>query len=62
MAKSLKITQVKSAIDRHYKQKRTLEALGIKKVNGTVIQADNPVIRGMVKKISHLLTVEEVEA
>ncbi len=61
MAK-LKITQVKSAIDRHFKQKRTLEALGIKRMNGTVVHADNSVIRGMINKVSHLVTVEEVEA
>ncbi len=61
MAK-LKITQVKSGIDRHYKQKRTLVALGIKKMNGTVTHEDNGVIRGMINKVSHLVTVEEVEA
>lgn len=60
MAK-LKITQVKSAIDRHYKQKRTIEALGIKKMNGSVIHDDNAVIRGMVNKVIHLVKVEEVE-
>jgi len=60
MAK-IKITQTRSAIDRNYKQKRTLEALGIKKMNGFVIQEDNPVIRGMVTKVTHLVTVEEIE-
>ncbi len=60
MAK-IKITQTRSAIDRSYKQKRTLVALGLKKMNGFVIQDDNPVIRGMVTKITHLVTVEEIE-
>ena len=60
MAK-LKITQVKSAIDRHYKQKRTLVALGIKKMNKSVIHDDNEVIRGMIYKVTHLVNVEEIE-
>ncbi len=62
MAKKLKITQVKSTICRSGKQKRTIEALGIKKMNRTVIQDDNSVIRGMVNKVCHLVNVEEVEA
>ena len=61
MAK-IKVTQVRSAIDRHYSQKRTLVALGIRKMNQSVIHDDNAVIRGMVNKISHLVKVEEVEA
>ncbi len=60
MAK-LKITQTSSGIDRSYKQKRTLVALGIKKMGRTVLHDDNAVIRGMVYKIRHLLTVEEIE-
>ena len=60
MAK-IKITQVKSAIDRSYKQKRTIEALGIKKLNHFVIkEADGPIL-GMVNKVKHLVTVEEIE-
>ncbi len=61
MAK-LKITQTSSAIDRSYKQKRTLEALGIKKMNHSVVHDDNDVIRGMIYKVTHLVTVEEIEA
>lgn len=61
MAKKLRITQVGSAIGRNFDQKGTLKALGIRKVNQTVIKEDTPQIRGMIRKISHLLTVEEIE-
>ena len=57
----LRITQVKSAIDRSKRQKDTIAALGIKKVNRTVEHEDTPAIRGMVKAVSHLLVVEEVK-
>ena len=54
------IRQVRSAIGRKYDQKKTLIALGITKVGKEVIHDDTPQIRGMVKKISHLLEVTEV--
>lgn len=57
----LKITQIKSAIDYHRKARRTLEALGIKRMHHTVVQPDNPAIRGMIKSIEHLLNVEEIK-
>ncbi len=57
MAK-IKITQVKSVIDRPKSQKATIKALGIKKMNQTVEREDTPVIRGMVNKVSHLVVVE----
>ncbi|MBB4079368.1 large subunit ribosomal protein L30 [Lewinella aquimaris] len=57
MAK-IKITQVKSVIDRPKSQKDTIKALGIKKMNQTVEREDTPVIRGMVNKVIHLVTVE----
>ena len=57
----IKITQVKSAIKRPFKQKRTLIALGIKKLNQTVELEATPQILGMVSKISHLVVVEEVK-
>jgi len=60
MAK-IKVTQVRSAIDHSFKQKRTLVALGIKKMNGSVTHEDVPAIRGMVNKVIHLVTVEEIE-
>ena len=56
----LKITQKHSAIDRPEPQKRTIRALGIKKLNRPVIQEDTPQIRGMIRKVVHLVKVEEV--
>lgn len=56
----LRITQVRSAIGSPADQKATVRALGLKRMNHTVEQADNPVIRGMVFKIKHLLKVEEI--
>ena len=56
----LKITQIKSAIGYKPKAKRTLYALGLKKLNQSVEKADTPQIRGMLKKIDYLLKVEEV--
>jgi len=60
MAK-LKITQVRSAIDRHFRQKRTVEALGLGKLHRTVIHNDTPQIRGMIQAVRHLVEYEEVE-
>lgn len=57
MAK-IKITQVKSGIDRPERQKRTLQALGLRKMLSTVEVEATPQILGMVKKVSHLITVE----
>ncbi|MBC6993064.1 50S ribosomal protein L30 [Neolewinella lacunae] len=58
MAK-VKITQVKSVIDRPHTQKATIKALGLKRVNQTVEREDTPVIQGMIKAVSHLVKVEE---
>ncbi len=58
MAK-IKITQVKSVIDRPKKQKDTIKALGLKKMNQSVVREATPQVLGMVEKISHLVTVEE---
>lgn len=60
MAK-LKIKQVKSGIDRPEYQKRTLVALGLRKMNATVEVEGTPQILGMVRTVSHLVTVEEVK-
>lgn len=57
----VKITQVKSGIDRPETQKRTLQALGLRKVNGTVEKELNPQIQGMINKVAHLVVVEEVK-
>jgi len=60
MAK-LKITQIKSTIDRDWVQKRTIVALGLGKLHRTVVHNDTPQIRGMVKSVEHLLRWEKVE-
>ena len=60
MAK-IKVKQVRSQINRTERQKRTLIALGIKKLQQEVIHEDTPQILGMVHAIRHLLTVEEVK-
>jgi large subunit ribosomal protein L30 len=59
---SLKITLVKSTIGHKQNQKDTARALGLRKLNQTVIRPDNPQMRGMVFTIQHLVRVEEVEA
>ena len=59
-AATLRITQVKSYIGTPQDQRRTVKALGLKRIGHTVEQADNPVIRGMVFKVKHLVKVEEV--
>jgi len=57
----LKVTQHRSVIGGSQKQRDTLRALGLKRVGDTVQQQDRPEIRGMVAKVAHLVTVEEVE-
>ena len=57
----IKITQVKSAIKKPVRQKRTLEALGIRKLHQTIEVEATPQILGMVNKVSHLVEVEEVK-
>jgi large subunit ribosomal protein L30 len=56
----LKITLVKSTIGSKKDQIATVEALGLKKIGSSVVQKDNPQIRGMINKVSHLVTVEEI--
>jgi large subunit ribosomal protein L30 len=58
--KELRITLVKSPIGYSSRQKGTVRALGLRRLNQTVVQRDDPVIRGMVTKVSHLLEVEEL--
>lgn len=58
--KTLRITQVRSAIGLPKDQKATVRALGLKHMHDTVEQADTPVIRGMIFKIKHLVEIEEV--
>lgn len=57
MAK-IKVTKVRSAINRTKNQKRTLEALGLTKIGQTVEHDDTPNILGMVNKVKHLVSVE----
>lgn len=56
---SIKITQLRSAIGRPANQKRTLEALGLRKLNQTVTHEESPSLTGMLRVVSHLVKVEE---
>jgi large subunit ribosomal protein L30 len=58
----LKITLVRSAIGRPSDQGRAVKSLGLRRLNHSVIREDTPSIRGAVRKISHLVTVEEIAA
>lgn len=60
MAGKLKITLVKSTIGAIPKHKKTVEALGLRRPNKSVEQADNAAIRGMVQQVRHLVKVEEI--
>jgi large subunit ribosomal protein L30 len=60
--KQLRITLVKSPIGYNKNQKATVQALGLRRMNASVILADTPPIRGMINKVSHLVEVEEIEA
>ena len=59
MAKMIKITLSKSTIGASPKQRKVVEALGLRKMHQTVEMADTPQTRGAVAKVSHLVTVEE---
>ena len=58
----LKVTLVKSKIGTKPKQRGTIRALGLKRINHTVELPDRPEIRGMIARVPHLVTVEEVTA
>ncbi|MBP6357805.1 MAG: ribosomal protein [Bacteroidota bacterium] len=58
--KKIKITQIKSGIDRSERQKQTLIALGLRKLNASKEVEATPQILGMVNKVSHLVKVEEI--
>ena len=60
MADKLKITLVKSTIGAIPKHKKTVEALGLRKLNKTVEMPDNPAVRGMIAQVNHLVKVEEI--
>lgn len=61
MMAKLRVTYSKSAIGYTERQKATIKALGFRKLNQTVEHEDTPAIRGMINRVSHLLTVEEVK-
>lgn len=56
---TIKVTQVRSAINRPKRQKLTIQALGLKKLNQTVEKEATPQILGMIKKVEHLVRVEK---
>jgi large subunit ribosomal protein L30 len=58
--KLLRIKQVRSGSGRPAKHRRTLEALGLKKHQQTIVKQDNPAIRGMLFQVRHLVQVEEI--
>jgi len=60
MANKLEITLTKSLIGTKPQQRKTIEALGLRKVNQTVEQADNEPVRGQIVKVAHLVTVKEI--
>jgi len=57
----IKVVQTKSIIDRPKTQKRIIEALGLGRPNWEIVHNDTPQIRGMIKKVTHLVRVEEVK-
>jgi large subunit ribosomal protein L30 len=59
MANKLEITLTKSVIGSKPAQRKTVEALGLRKLNQTVEHQDNVAIRGMIDRVSHLVTVKE---
>lgn len=56
----LRLQKIKSTIGYQYKQSQVMESLGLKKMNQVKIHDDNPVIRGMINKVIHLVKVEEI--
>jgi large subunit ribosomal protein L30 len=60
MAK-LKITQVRSTIGGTRDQRATLHTLGLRKINASTVREDRPEVRGMIRHVTHLVTVEEVD-
>ena len=57
---ALKITQVKGLVGTKPNHLKNIEALGLKRIGHSVVKQDTPIIRGMVQKVRHLVTVEEV--
>ncbi len=61
MSKQLKIRQIRSGINAQENHKRTIRALGIRRMQQEVIHPDNPQIRGMIQTVRYMVTVEEIE-
>lgn len=61
MAKQLRIRQVKSGINSHRGQRETLRALGLRHHQDAVVKQDHPAIRGMIRRVRHLVVVEELD-
>ena len=62
VTKKVRLTYIKSSIGYSRRQKRTIRALGLKRLGDTVEHEDTPVVRGMVDKVRHLVQVEEIQA
>lgn len=61
MKPKLKVTQIKSSIGRNQKQRDTLRGLGLRRMHQSVIVDNQPAFRGMIKKVLHLVNVEETD-
>lgn len=61
MALKLKVTLVRSPIDRTQKQKDTVRGLGLRRLNQHAVLEDTPAVRGMIRKVQHLVTVEPAD-
>jgi len=60
MSKKLEITLTRSVIGRTEKQLKTVQTLGLKKINQSVVREDTPAVRGMIDKVSHIVAVNEI--
>ena len=61
MAKQLRITLIRSGINRVEKQKRTIRSLGLNRPGSSVVVADNVAVRGMIRAVAHMVTVESAD-
>jgi large subunit ribosomal protein L30 len=61
MAKKIKVTLIRSGINRPQQHKRTIVALGLRKMHRTVVLPDNDAVRGMIRSVSHMVKVEAAE-
>ena len=61
MAQKLKVTLVRSPIDRTQKQKDTVRGLGLRRLNSSKVLEDTPAVRGMIRKVQHLVAVEPAD-